>query len=206
MVAADWEKLADMETIGKTMKALATRGIKTEFVKSREDALEMLKNIIPGGAEVMTGGSTTLEQIGFVGLLKSGKHPWKNMKDEILAEKDPARQGELRKKSVSAQYFLGSVHAVAETGEVVVASATGSQIPSYAFTSQNVIWVVGAQKIVSDVDAGLKRVCEHSFPLEDRRMKSIGFPGSTIGKILLFFRETMERNITLIFVNEKLGF
>lgn len=154
----------------------------------------------------MTGGSTTLEQIGFVELLKSGKHPWKNLKDEIFAEKDSAKQAELRKKSVTSEYFLGSVHAVAETGEVVVASASGSQIPSYAFSSDNVIWIVGTQKIVPNLEQGLKRVREHSLPLDDKRMKSIGYPGITIGKILIFEREIMQRKITLIFVNEKLGF
>lgn len=188
------------------MKALESRGIKAELAENKEAALERLKKIIPAGAEVMTGGSTTLEQIGFVGLLKSGKHPWKNLKDEILAEKDPAKQAELRKRSVTSEYFLGSVHAVTETGEIVVASATGSQIPSYSFTSENVIWVLGTQKIVPNLELGLKRVREHSYPLEDRRMKSIGFGGSAIGKILIFEREIMERKITLIFVNEKLGF
>lgn len=202
----DWEKLADRETIRKAIEAVRSRGIGAELVEKREDALQRLREIIPAGAEVMTGGSTTLEQIGFVELLKSGKHPWKNLKDEMFAEKDAAKQAGLRKGSVNAQYFLGSVHAVAETGEIVVASATGSQIPSYAFSSDNVIWIVGAQKIVPTLEQGLRRVREHSLPLEDKRMKSIGYQGSAIGKILIFEREIMQRKITLIFVNEMLGF
>jgi len=155
----------------------------------------------------MTGSSTTLEQIGFVELLKSGKHPWKNFKDILLAEKDQAKQMELRKKSVAIDYFIGSVHAVTENGEVLIASASGSQLPSYAFSSDNVIWVAGTQKIVPTVEEGFRRIREYCFPLEDKRMKSVGFPGSAIGKILLFEREIMpNRKIKLIFVNEKLGF
>lgn len=207
MATTSWERLADKEAIKRTMEAVRSRGISVDLAEKKEDALKRLKEIIPAGAEIMTGGSTTLEQIGFVELLKSGKHPWKNLKDEIFAEKDEAKQAELRKMSVVAEYFLGSVHAVAETGEIVVASASGSQIPSYAFSSDNVIWIVGAQKIVPNLEQGLKRVREHSLPLEDKRMKSIGYPGSTIGKILIFEREIMpNRKVTLIFVNEKLGF
>jgi len=199
--------LASKETVEKTIKALKSRGINAEFVNTKEDALKRINNLIPAGKEVMTGGSTTLDQIGFTDMLKSGKHPWKNLKDEILAEKNPAKQMELRKKSVTSEYMVGSVHAVVETGEVLVVNATGSSIPGYSFSSDNVIWVVGIQKIVPTVEEGFKRLREYCFPLEDKRMKSIGYPGSTLGKFLLFEKEIMEsRKITLIFVNEKLGF
>ena len=202
-----YDTLASKEMVEKTMKALKPRGINAEFVNKKEDALNRLKKLIPPGAEVMTGGSTTLDQIGFTEILKSGKHPWKNLKDAILAEKDPAKQTELRKKSVTSEYMIGSVHAVVETGEVLVVNATGSSLPAYSFSSDNVIWVVGTQKIVPTVEEGFKRLREYCFPLEDKRMKSIGYPGSTLGKFLLFEREILEnRKVTLIFVNEKLGF
>ncbi len=181
-----YDILASKETVEKTMKALKPRGINTEFVNKKEDALNRLKKLIPPGAEVMTGGSTTLDQIGFTDMLKSGKHPWKNLKDAILAEKDPAKQAELRKKSVTSEYFLGSVHAVTGTGEILIANATGSAIPSNSFSSDNVIWVVGTQKVVPDLEEGFRRIREYCVPLEDKRMKSIGYPRTTIGKILLF--------------------
>ncbi|MBS3057282.1 MAG: lactate utilization protein [Candidatus Diapherotrites archaeon] len=199
--------MASEASIKKTMKALKGRGIDAEFVKTREEALKRLVESIPEGAEIMTGGSTTLEEIGFVDLLKSKRHKWKNLKDELLAEKDSEKQAELRKRSVTSEYFIGSVHAVAETGEVLVASASGSQIPAYSFSSDNIIWIVGAQKIVPTAEDAFRRVREHSLPLEDKRMKSIGYSGSTIGKLLVFEREILpNRKIRLIFVNEKLGF
>lgn len=202
-----YDTLASKETVEKTMKALKPRGINAEFVNKKEDALNRLKKLIPPGAEVMTGGSTTLDEIGFTEILKSGKHPWKNLKDEILAEKDPAKQMELRKRSVTSEYMIGSVHAVVETGEVLVVNASGSSLPAYSFSSDNVIWVVGTQKIVPTVEEGFRRLREYCFPLEDKRMKSIGYPGSALGKFLLFEREILEnRKVTLIFVNEKLGF
>ena len=125
-----------------------------------------------------------------------------------MSEKDPGRQRELRVKATGAEYFIGSVHAVAETGEVVVASASGSQIPAYAFNARNVIWVVGTQKIVPSLEEALRRIREHALPLETSRMKSLGYPGSMIGKLMILERELtmLERDLTMVFVNEKLGF
>jgi L-lactate utilization protein LutC len=178
------------------------------LVANKEEALEKVKSLIPAGASVTTGASVTLEQIGFVDLLKSGDHPWKNLKVDIVAEKDPIKQALLRKQSVLADYFLASVHALAETGEVVIASATGSQLPSDAFTSDNVIWVVGAQKIVPTLEDGLKRLREYVFPLENEHMKTLYGVGSVLAKILIFEREapSSKRNIHLILVKEVLGF
>ena len=203
-----WDKLPDKETITRTIGALKNRGINAELVNTDSDALKLITARIPEGAEVMTGGSTSLDQIGFTELLKSGEHKWKNLKQELMAEKDPAKQGSLRVKATGAEYFIGSVQAVAETGEIVVASATGSQIPAYAFNARNVVWVVGAHKIVRSLEEALRRVREHALPLETARMKSQGYPGSMIGKILILEREPPQfgRNLTMILVNEKLGF
>jgi L-lactate utilization protein LutB len=202
-----YDILAPKTIVVKTMKALETRGINPEFAETKEDALNRLKELIPAESEIMTGGSTTLDQIGFTKILVDGKHEWKNLKDAILSEKDATKQIELRKKSVTTDYMIGSVHAVAETGEVLVVNASGSSIPAYSFSSDNVIWIVGTQKIVPTVEEGFKRLREYCFPLEDKRMKSLGFPGSVIGKFLLFEKEiNPNRKITLIFVNEKLGF
>ncbi|MDE2095987.1 MAG: lactate utilization protein [Patescibacteria group bacterium] len=202
-----YDQLASPEAVQETINALKGRNIEALLVNTKEEALEKIKEMIPAGASVMTGGSTTLNEIGFSDLLVSKNHPWKNLKDEIVAETDPDKQNELRKRSVLADYFLGSVHAVAKDGEVLVASASGSQIPSYAFTSPNVIWVVGTQKIVGDLSEAFDRVKTYVFPLEDQRMKSAGAQGSVIARWLVFEREIMpSRKVTLIFVNEKLGF
>jgi len=112
-----YDTLASKSSIKKVIDAVKQRGLTPELVETKEDALKRLQGLIPQGAEVMTGSSITLNQIGFTDLLKSGKHPWKNWKDIILAEKDGAKQMELRMKSVLSEYFLGSVHAIAETGE-----------------------------------------------------------------------------------------
>ncbi len=201
-----WTELADEETVRKTSEALKNRGISVEFFENKEEAFTRLKNLIPAGSSVTTGASVTLDEIGFTGYLRSGRHSWNNLKARIVAEKNPSKQRQLRKQSVLADYYLGSVHAVTQSGEVFVASNTGSQLPAYAYTSDNVVWVVGVQKIVKNVEEAMKRIREYCLPLEDKRMKEAGAKGSVIGKILMFERETLPaRKIILIFVNEKIG-
>ncbi len=205
-----YTSLPTPEIIRRTIEAIRGRGVSVQLVETKEAALPILVSLIPDGASVMTGASLTLEQIGFVNLLKSGNHKWHNLKAEVLAEKDPAEQSRLRKQATLADYFLGSVHAIAETGEIVVASATGSQLAPYAYSSSHVIWVAGAQKITPTVETALRRVREHSLPGEDQRMKkALGEnAGSFIGKLLIFEREApyLRRTVTLLLVNEILGF
>ena len=203
-----YNTLPNNDRLQKTAESLKARGIKVEIVDTKEAALARIKELIPANAPVMTGGSTTLTQIGLDDVLISGKHPWKNLKNDILAEKDPGKQAALRKQSILSDYFLGSVHAISENGEIVVGSATGSQLPSYAFSSSNVIWVVGTQKIVANLEEAFKRLREYVFPLEDKRMKSTGAPGSIMGKILVIENEPafLQRNVTMILVKEELGF
>lgn len=203
----NYETLASPEIIQKVMENVKPRNITPILVQTKEEALEKLKELIPAGSELTTGSSTTLQEIGFTDLLKSGQHSWKNLKDVIVAEKDIEKQALLRKQSILADYFIASVHAITESGEILVASGSGSQVPSYAFSSNHVIWVVGTHKIVKNLDEAFKRLHEYTWPLEDKRMKSTGAPGSTIGKILIFEKEIVPtRKITLLLVNEKLGF
>ncbi len=191
------------------MTALTERGHLPELVQTKEEALARIKELIPQGVSVQSGASRTLEEIGFIDLLKAGTHGWNNLKDAILAEKDPVKQAELRKHSVLSDFYLGSVHAVAETGEIVVASNSGSQLPHLVFTSPNMILVVGTQKITPDLNSSMARLKEVVFPLEDARMKSVGVEaGSYIAKTLIIDKEQpfMGRKSHIIFVNEKLGF
>ncbi len=176
----NYDSLASQETLEKVIGNLKERGVESSIVANKEEALAAAKAMIPAGASVMNGSSTTLKEIGFVDYLKSGTHGWKNLHEDILAEKDPERQAILRKQSVLSDYYLGSVHAVAETGETVIASNSGSQLPHIIYTSPNLILVVGAQKIVPDLNSAIARVREHVLPLEDARMKSVGMGGSAI--------------------------
>ena len=204
-----FDALATVEQIEATMEALKARGITAELVQTREEALARLRTPIPAGASLSTGASLTLKEIGFEELLVSGSHPWKNLKAEYLAEKDPARQALLRRQSTLADYYLGSVHAVSQTGQLVIASMSGSQIAPYVYAASNVIWVVGAQKITPSLEEAIRRVREYVFPHEDKRMKELtgGKMESMIGKLLIFEREApfLNRKVIVIFVRQKIG-
>src|SRR5690242_12562855 len=168
----DYAALPTPERIHQTIEAVKARGINAELVETKEAALARIQTIIPENAVVMTGGSVTLQQIGFEALLINGKHPWRNFKADLLAEKDPAKQSAMRRQGTLAEFYLGSVNALAETGELVFASGTGSQLPAYAYSSRNVIWVAGAQKITPTLEDALRRVREYVLPLrsEERRV------------------------------------
>lgn len=115
----------------------------------------------------------------------------------------------MRREGTLAEFYLGSVNTLAETGELVFASGSGSQLPAYAYTSRNVIWVAGARKITLTLEDALGRVREYVLPLEDQRQRSLGNQaGSQINKILIIEREPayLRRNLTLILVNRVLGF
>ncbi len=200
--------IPSVEIVEKTKKAIEERGIEVILAADRADALAKIKALITGGASVMSGSSRTLDEIGFVEYLKSGQHGWKNLHAEVLAETDKEKQAVLRRQSVLSDYYLGSVHAIAETGEMVIASASGSQLPHIVFTSPNIIFVAGTQKIVPNLIEAMRRVEEYVYPLEDKRMKDAGYPGSMIAKLLIFNREhpMMGRKVRLILIPELLGF
>lgn len=112
--------LATKEAIEKAVTALKERGTEAVMVENRGEALEKVKALIPPGASVMNGSSRTLEEIGFVEHLKSGRHGWKNLHEDVLAEKDSARQAILRKQAVLSDYYVGSVHAIARNGAMAL--------------------------------------------------------------------------------------
>ncbi|MBI2426896.1 MAG: lactate utilization protein [Candidatus Kerfeldbacteria bacterium] len=203
-----YDTLADLETQNRVVSALRERNIEVEHVATRADALARIQSLIPESASVMNGSSRTLEEIGFVEYLKSGAHRWNNLHEQILAESDPAKQGLLRRQSTVSDYYLGSVHALTETGEFLVASNTGSQLPHIVYTSANIIFVVGAQKIVPTLADAFQRLEEYVVPLEDKNMQQKYGMGTNISKVVIFKYESPmnKRSVRMILVNEKLGF
>ncbi len=204
----EYNILANKKVIDETIKNLATNNVEAIFVKNGAMALEKIKELIPAGASVMNGGSITLETIGFVEYLKGDQHSWNNLHETILNEKDPQKQAALRKQATLSDYYLGSVHALTKTGEFLIASNSGSQLPHVVFSSPNLIFVVGAQKIVANLDKAMKRLEEYVIPLEDHRMMERHKAHTYPSKILIFKRESpfSRRKITMIMVNEVLGF
>lgn len=202
----DWNAKPSDTVIAQTAEALKQRGLEALVVEGKAAALAKLKELIPAGASVMAGSSTTLDEIGFTDYLKSAQHPYKNLKEAIVAEKDQAKQARLRVQATLADYFLGSVQAVTHDGVVLSCDASGSRTGPYSFGPGKVILVAGVNKLVPTAEDGLRRIREHCVPLEDQRMKKDGFPGTTLSRILITEHELFRGRTMVILVKEKLGF
>lgn len=203
-----YTELASGEVINQTLTALKANNFEGLVLDTKEQALNKIKELIPRGASVMNGSSRTLEQIGFVDLLKSGNHGWDNLHEKVLAEKDPVKQSLLRRQAVASDYYLGSAHAITRDGQLMFASNSGSQLPHLAFTSPNIILVVGTHKIVKDLADGNRRIQEQIIPLEDVNMMNKYGVGTAWNKSLILHKENpmFSRKVLVIFVKEALGF
>jgi len=204
----DYSELASKDAVERTVEGLKAKNYEVIVVEDAAQALATIKELIPRGASVMNGSSTTLEQIGYIEHLKSGQHGWINPKDAILAEKDPAKQAQLRRQSLLSDYYLGSVHGLVENGEFVIGSNTASQLPHVTYSSPNLIFVVSTKKIVPTLEEALKRLREFVVPQEDARMMGLYKLHTNLSKELIFHAESPfnKRVIRFILVNEKLGF
>jgi|SRR3989338_6051381 len=204
----NFNQLANNDSVEKTRKALLEKGYVVHVVENKAEALEKIKGLIPAGASVMNGSSVTLEQVGLVEYLKGGAHGWNNLHEAIVKEGDKAKQSALRKQALLADHYFGSVHALTEAGEFVIASNTGSQLPHLVYSSKNLVLVASTKKIVPTLADGLKRLDEHVIPLEDVHMKELYGMGTAKNKVLLFLGESpmTARKVNIILVKEDLGF
>ena len=202
----NWENLASESSIEKVIASLKNGGIDALVVENGQLAKEKVLEMLPKGAEVMTMSSQTLEAIGVTKEInESGSYDSIKAK---LAGMDRNTQGrEMQRLGAAPDWAIGSVHAVSEDGHIFIASNTGSQLASYAYSAGHVIWVVGTQKVVKNWDEGIKRIYEYSLLKESERQKVKGNPnGSNVSKLLVISKEFKPQRITMILVKERLGF
>jgi L-lactate utilization protein LutC len=197
--------LADDDRVRRTTAALVANGIHVRRASNAADARRIVLGLIPDGSEVHHGASTTLEQIGISEAIESSGR-YEAMRPRIWSMDRRTQSADIRRLTASPEVMLGSVHAVTEGGSLVAASSSGSQLGPYAAGAERVILVVGTQKIVSDLDEGLRRIEEYSFPLEDARAQAAYGIHSGINKILIINREVAPGRITVVLVDEVLGF
>jgi L-lactate utilization protein LutB len=200
------DQLPDDETLDETVANLEANGFEVVVVDSAADALETVESRIPAGASVMNGHSTTLEEIGFDELLSEGDHEWESLPDEIWGIDDDAERQAARRRSQTADYFLGGINAIAETGELVAADLSGSRIGAYPFAAGNVIVVSGANKVVPTLDDAFERLESVAYPLENERAQEAYGVESAVAKQLVYRRETEEGRTTIVLVRERLGY
>ncbi len=201
----EFSKVATDEQIKRTANALEANNIHAIIAENGVEAKRLFFELIPDGAEVFLGASITLEKLGIRDEIdKSGR--FDALRPRMFAMNRETQGREIRKLGGAPDYAAGSVQAVTEDGHILIASNTGSQLGPYATSAGKVIWVVGAQKIVKDLNQGLRRIQEYCYPLEEEHMRQLYNMGTSVNKVLIVNREFRPGRMTMIIVKEELGF
>lgn len=198
-------ELASDEQIERAVRALRANNIEALVAENGEQARQMFFERIPAGAEVFLSSSVTLEALGIKEVVDiSGQ--FDALRPRLRAMDRTTQGREIRKLSAGPDYAAGSVHAVTEDGRVLIASNSGSQLGPFVSGAGRVIWVVGAQKLVKDLDEGMRRLEEYVVPLEDIHMQQLYNARTNLSKLLIINKEVRPGRITMIIVKEELGF
>ncbi len=196
---------ADEAAVAAAAAGLQARGYHVRRVSDAAAARQAALDLLPDGAEVFTASSVTADAIGLIQEIdSSGRYTATRPK---LMAMDPATQmSEMRRLGAAPQWVVGSVHALTHDGDLIIASASGSQLASMAYGAQNVLLIIGAQKIVPDLGTAMRRVHEYSLPLEDARARSAYGMGSTVHKVLTLHGDIEDGRVRVVLVDEPLGF
>jgi hypothetical protein len=203
--AAPFATLADEATVERTASALRRNGFTVLRAADADAARSIVLGLVPAGAQVHHGASRTLQDTGITAALEApGAYDPVRRRTRSM---DRATQGdEIRRLTAAPDVMLGSVAAVTESGSLVAASMSGTQLGPYLGGAGQVILVVGAQKIVADLDEALRRIEEHALPLEDARAReAYGMP-TALNKVAIIHGEFVPGRITVVLVDEPLGF
>ena len=197
--------LGDDARVRRTAAALEANGMSVLRAADAAEAKRIVLGLIPDGSQVHHGGSQSLEKSGIAEEIeKSGRY--EPLRPRIRSMDRTTQADEIRRLTSAPDVMLGSVHAVTESGSLLAASFSGSQLGPYATGAGRLIFVVGTQKIVSDLEEGLRRINEYVFPLEDARAQAAYGVHSGVNKVLIINREIVPGRITVVFVDEVLGF
>ena len=193
------------ERLQRAAAALTAHGFTVEILDDAAAARTRIKDLIPEGASVFTGASETLRLSGIEeDINDSGRYDSVKQRGRTLDRVRDLR--EIWRLMSTPDVIVGSVHAVTETGSLVIASASGGQLPGYAGGAAQRIWVVGAQKVVPDLPAALRRVEEHCLPLESARAQAVYGQPSAINRLLILNAEPHPGQATVLLLREAIGF
>jgi len=198
-------RAADDATVKRAAAALEANGMKVLRAADGAEAKRIVLGLIPDGAQVSHGASQTLDVTGITAAIE-GSQRYEPIRPKISTMDRKTQGDQIRRLMSAPDVMLGSVHAVTETGSLITASMGGSQLGPYVSGAGRVILVVGTQKIVSDLEEGLRRVNEYAFPLEDARAQLAYGIHSSVNKVLILNREVTPGRITVVLVDEVLGF
>lgn len=197
---------ADESTIEATALALRDKGYDVHVVKDAAQAKRRVFELLPEGAEVGQGASQTLDEIGVTAELEgSGRYDAVRARTRAMNRTTPEGLRAMRKLGVGPDWYVNSAHAVTLDGTIVVASNTGSQLAPLAFGAGEVIFVIGSQKLVQDLETAMQRLEEHSLPLENARMQGLYGTDSKIRKVLIINEESRADRFHVVLAREPVG-
>jgi hypothetical protein len=196
--------LPDERTLATTVVAMEEHGFGVDVVDDLDAARDAVLARIPKGSSVMTNTSVTLQETGIADAINDDG-PYESARNKMFALDFATQAQEMKVIGGQAEYALGSVHAVTRDGTLVIASASGSQLASYSWGAANVIFVVGAQKLVPTLEAAHERIYKHSLILEDARAIAAYGQNSSVGKILEIHQELPGR-IHVVLIRQLVGF
>jgi len=204
MGAVDFAAPASEAELEGLAEKLRERNFEVVIVRDGAEAKAEVLKRIPEGAVVHSGKSKTLEDAGlFQELMENEGYDFvrrRTMKMDRNTQRD-----EMRKAGAAPDIMLGSAHAVTEAGQLVITSASGSQIGPIASGAGHLILVVGSQKVVPDLDAAFRRIQEYVFPYEDARLREQMGVGTKITRTLILERDFMPGRTTILLVREPIG-
>jgi acyl-CoA hydrolase len=196
--------LPDDQALAATVVALEEHGFSVEVVDDLDAARQAVLARIPAGSSVMTNTSVTLDQTGIADAINDGG-PYDSARNKMFALDFATQAQQMKAIGGQPDYALGSVHAITRDGTLVIASASGSQLASYAWGAANVIFVAGAQKLVPSLEEAHQRIYQHSLELEDARAQAAYGMHSSVGKVLEIHQELPGR-IHVVLIRQPVGF
>ena len=202
------ERTSDVTTndvLIQTSSALIQRNIDTSIAENAAEAKQLLMDLIPKNSEVYVSTSETLDSIGYTEHI-SKSNGYKSLNELVTAEPDLDAQKDVRRRVTTiADYFVGSVQAISASGEVIIASGSGSQIAAYVYGAKKVFWVAGIQKICQDLPSAIERVRGYTLEKHDQWLEGYGRSAAPVGKLLIFEHEQVKERVHMILVKETLG-
>jgi hypothetical protein len=202
---APFADAAPGQRLERAATALTEHGFTVEILDDVAAARTRVEELIPEGASVFTGASETLRLSGIDADINAGGR-YQAIKPRLLGMDRATQTDDIRRLGATPDVIVGSVHAVTETGSLVIASGSGSQLPGYAGGAARVIWIVGAQKVVPDLDTALRRVEDHCLPMETARTQKVHGWSSAINRLLILNAEFQPERGTVLLLREAIGF
>lgn len=153
------------EMIKKITRNFKLRNIEVKYFDSFEDVKSYILKIVPIECTIGIGHSATLQNINITNcLLERGN---------IVYDKELAKNSDecksLKKKSLITDWYITGSNAISLDGRIVNVDHSGNRVAAISFGPDNVIIVVGRNKIVDSVDDAIKRVKNVACPLNAKR-------------------------------------